>query len=181
MIGLRTHDDAGRSVPVYLRALGLVWQDRRASMPAWTLRSAPRRIARIVASGPVLIAAGLTAILAILAAVAWSDKYAGFGLVLFSPIFVPLITAALVGMRGIAGGRSRLIDAMQVAMLARHACPACGYEMGRIPAGQDGLVLCPECRASWAVERLGDGGRTGEVIEITDWQRPVTTPDDRST
>ncbi len=180
MLTLRTHDDAGQIVPVCLRAACLVWSDHRERTPAWTVRSAPKRLLRILVSGPVLIALGMAAILTILVAVAWSDRYAGFGLVLFSPIFVPLITAALVSIRGIAGGRSKLIDAMQGSMLARSTCPACGYHMGDLPAGADGLVTCPECRAAWSSERFGHGARSGPVVEVlADWNRPVSLADER--
>jgi hypothetical protein len=28
-------------------------------------------------------------------------------------------------------------------------CPACGYEIGSLPAATDGCTVCPECGAAW--------------------------------
>ncbi len=141
--------------------------------PSWRggrgARDGVRWLWRVLRSGPALALIGGIAISTVLILVALSDRFAGFGLILFSPIFVPLITAGLLAGRGLLGLGGRLPEAMRSAMLVRGRCPACGYGLGGVPQGEGGLVGCPECQAKWEANALFAARAAPEVVVISDW------------
>lgn len=47
------------------------------------------------------------------------------------------------------------------AMAADGVCPACGYGVAGVPAGTDGLTICPECAAAWRVGLIAACGNCG--------------------
>jgi hypothetical protein len=48
--------------------------------------------------------------------------------------------------------RSRRLRRAVRACLSEGLCPACGYRIGDIPGGDDGIRLCPECGAAWPIK-----------------------------
>lgn len=40
-------------------------------------------------------------------------------------------------------------ETMVKELLARSCCASCGFNLGSIPAGDDGLTRCPECGCRW--------------------------------
>lgn len=172
MLHVRSKDDLGH--PVRLAHLGMAhaatdWRRRLLRRRSTGIVGFARLVVRTVATGPVLALIGGVAITGVLTAVAISDRYAGFGLVLFSPIFVPLITAALLAGRGLLGLGGRLPEAMRTAMLTRSLCPTCGYGLAGVPSDDAGMVGCPECGACWERAEVGRvGKRIAEVVVIAD-------------
>lgn len=167
---MRSKDDLGQSVRLAHAGVAHAaadWRRHVARSRRPGVRGLVRSVLRVVCTGPALALVGGVAITAVLAAVAINDRYAGFGLILFTPIFVPLITAALVAGRGLLGLGGRLPEAMRTAMLARQLCPSCGYGLAGVPRGDAGVVACPECQACW---EGADVGRTvaaaAEVVVI---------------
>ncbi len=45
------------------------------------------------------------------------------------------------------------------AMAANGTCPSCGYGIGSVPEGGDGLTTCPECASAWRVGAIAACGR----------------------
>lgn len=156
--------------------------DWRGSWPRWTWRRVPRNIYAILTTGPILAAIGGVLVVALITAIMINDRSTGFGLLVFTPIMVPLITAGLLAGRGLLGLGGWLPNAMRIAQLARHACPACNYDLRGIdPVHPEGMseahVVCPECRATWVSANLGPAARARpETVVIRGWERTGAIP-----
>ena len=55
--------------------------------------------------------------------------------------------------------------AMVCNMLRERVCAACQYEMGEIPASEDGCTVCPECGGAWRLPATP--GSQPDAVSIT--------------
>ncbi len=70
----------------------------------------------------------------------------------------------------------RADPAVRKTALLRRRCAACGYALRGCVVQGDGCVICPECEAAWAVEKMGVVGLSmGETVPA-----PPAVPDDVS-
>jgi hypothetical protein len=176
VLNVRSLDDRRR--PVRLTHAGMLaaasrW---RASLGPVTPRRLPRLARRVVLTGPFLAFVGACAVFSILAKLISEDLSTGLGLMIFSPVAVPLITLALTTGRGVLGLGGSLPSRMRRAMLASHRCPACGYDLRGAEPGPDGLIICPECAAAWLHAQTGPGADAPHEVIIVDWNRPAAPP-----
>lgn len=88
----------------------------------------------------------------------------GLGLMVTSPVIMPMIAFAMVFARGVLGLGGRMPGWVILQMLADGRCPRCGYEIGGVPADGDGCAVCPECGAAWQWTAIGD--RISDVPEV---------------
>lgn len=170
MLRIRLRDDRDRTARLLPAAAPLAVRDWAAGLPRLRARALPRTALALLRHGPVLAFVGATMTVVVLVTVWWHDHAVGFGLILFTPVAVPLITAGLVGLRGLLGLGGWLPVAMRASMLARRRCPACGYDLRGLAAEPDGCLVCPECRGAWDERYVGDAARSGpEVVVLDDW------------
>lgn len=176
MLNVRTQDDRG--APVRLAHAGMLESVRRwrRSLGPVTLARLPRVVRRVVFTGPFLAFVGACGVLGILVRLLAEDLSTGLGLMIFSPVAVPLITLSLATSRGVLGLGGTLPGRMRRAMLALHRCPACGYDLSVSEPGPDGCVVCPECAAAWTHAQTGAGAERGAEVVVVDWsasERPA--------
>lgn len=169
MLNVRSHDDRGR--PVRLAHAGLAESVRRwrRSLGPLQPRRLPRMVRRVAFTGPFIAFIGACGVFGVLARLASEDLSTGLGLLVLTPIAVPLITLMLVTSRGVLGLGGGLPDRMRRAMLALHRCPSCGYDLSASEAGADGCVVCPECSAAWLHAQTGAGAERGSEVVVVDW------------
>lgn len=101
------------------------------------------------------------------------DVSMALGLVVFTPVVVPMLTLGFLTGRGLVGLGGSLAGNIENAKMSEGACPCCGYTL--LGAGQeaDGCVVCPECGAAWSGTRLSRAisGET-EVVVIRSFPSP---------
>jgi hypothetical protein len=185
VLRLKTIDDRGRAVRVPLvfawDALG-AWRARQAS---WTLRRGPRMIAKLVFSGPALVAIGSIALVALGIRVAIDDPGIGLWLLIFSPVYSSLFMLGFSVVRGALGWGGMLTESIRGTLLQRSRCVSCGYSLAGAEAASDGCVVCAECGAAWDARKLGaEAASHRDVVVPTGWNRPSADsgdpPPDRS-
>lgn len=171
---MRASDDRDRPVRIPMRHVR--WLARRnrpdaGPRPRRSFGRAVRDLARVLFSFRVLSvllpALGASIILGVLIVLMTQDRAMAIGLLVFSPVYVPLMMLLMISGRGLFGiGRSLAGDVI-AAMLARMRCPACGYDLSRSPVESDGCRQCPECGAAWSEELLGKSrGRATRVVVV---------------
>ncbi|MFN7019798.1 MAG: hypothetical protein ACK4WH_00545 [Phycisphaerales bacterium] len=95
------------------------------------------------------------------------DTAMGLGMLIISPVAMPLLALALVTARGLVGLGRDLPSRMRGDTLAMERCPVCDYDLSVLAAEADGCVTCPECGAAWNWDEIGErGGRDPDVIVI---------------
>jgi hypothetical protein len=167
---IRIRDDRDRPVGLLPAGLPLALRDWAAALPPFRLRTAPRRLLRAFTHGPGLAVLGALAIVATLITVWSADHAVGFGLIIFTPVAVPMLTAALLATRGLLGLGGWLPGAMRASLLARHRCAACGYTLNGLAPDPDGCLTCPECASAWDAAYLGPAAHAGPtVVVLEDW------------
>ena len=168
---VRGVDDRGNRVLLAGAGMWEAWREWRSALPALRWRSVPRIVGRALLTGPGLAFVGSCMIVAVVARMSYDEKFIGLGLLIFTPVFVPLLTLGLTVWRGVLGFGGGLPEKMRRAMLARSKCPSCCYDLRGAAAGADGFAVCPECAAAWDAGEIGDGARRGaEVVVIEGWR-----------
>ena len=168
---VRGVDDRGERVLLANEGMWEAGRQWKASLPPFRWRRLPRIVGKMLITGPGLAFVGSCMIVAVLARLTYDGKFMGFGLLIFTPVFVPLLTLGLTVWRGVLGFRGGLPEKMRRAMLARSKCPSCCYDLRGSCAGADGFAVCPECGAAWDAGEIGDGARRGaEVVVIESYQ-----------
>lgn len=128
------------------------------SAARWLLRTVRRPGLQLFVAGAVLVVM-LTAMLVV-------DGPIAIGVVIYSPVAVPLLVLALTYGRSVIAARDSLVEDAERAMLSASLCPCCGYNLGGLDAQTDGRVSCPECDAAWFAGRIGRSGREVDVVVI---------------
>ena len=171
VLNVRTQDDRG--APVRLSHAGMLESVRRwrRSLGPVTPARLPRLARRVVFTGPFLAFLGACGVLGILTRLITEDLSTGLGLLIFSPVAVPLMTLTLATSRGVLGLGGTLPGRMRRAMLARHRCPVCAYDLSAIEPASDGCVVCPECAAAWTHAQTGTGADRAAEVVVVDWSR----------
>lgn len=168
---VRGQDDRGERVLLAGEGMWEAYRQWRSALPPLRWRSLPRIAWRAATTGPGLAFIGSCMLVIVLARMAYEDRFLGVSLLIFTPVFVPLLTLGLTIWRGVLGLGGGLPDKMRRAMLTRSKCPSCSYDLRGAAAGADGFVVCPECAAAWDVGEIGEGARHGvEVVVIEGWE-----------
>lgn len=148
----------------------LLW---RASLPRWTWRHAPALALRAAKFPPTWAFLGACGVVFFIGFMLYEDASTGLGLMIFSPIFVSMLSLALATGRAALGLGGALPGRMCRAMLWTERCPACGYDLSSMDAHADGCIVCPECAAAWEADRIGpNADLRPKVIVISDWSGP---------
>lgn len=172
---IRYQDDHGD--PVRLSLVGVRLVLARHLRHVRPVRSVGALVWRGLKTGPVVAAVGGMAIISLLMIILVQDRSTGFGLVVFSPVAVPLLSLGMLSVRGLIGVRGGLPEAMRLAMLHAQRCPACAYDLaGRQAVGvgvaggpeHDEVVRCSECGAAWDAQRLGADAYRGPTVVVVD-------------
>jgi hypothetical protein len=151
----RARDDRGRDVklidPVPLFALGRhdVIDEEALTKIVEQLEPGSSKRRGLLLVG--LIVGGL-AVLGVASMVLLEGQSAMDDLV--STITNPAILACVVGggiAPWLATRRERQLRLRSV-MLQHRRCPHCGYGLTGVPAGEDGLTVCPECACAWRID-----------------------------
>lgn len=168
---VRGVDDRGERVLLANEGMWEAWRQWRGSLPPFRWRRLPRIVGKMLTTGPGLAFVGSCMIIAVLARLTYDEKFLGFGLLIFTPVFVPLLTLGLTVWRGVLGFGGRLPEQMRRAMLTHSKCPSCCYDLRGAAAGSHGFVVCPECAAAWDAAEIGEGARRGaEAVVIEAWE-----------
>jgi hypothetical protein len=158
-------DDRHRDVNLHARAYALAAKDAASALRR------PDRFAsaslRPRHAGPILLALGTLALLAIIVLLFLYEGVVGLWLMLFSGFYTQMII--VVGLA--AGGGAVALKHLKVraarAMLRRKHCPACNFDLAHSPPQPDGCTVCGECGAAWAARRLGlDREPPPEVVVV---------------
>ncbi|MBX3385855.1 MAG: hypothetical protein KF768_04740 [Phycisphaeraceae bacterium] len=121
----------------------------------------------------LLPAVGAAMILGVIAVLMTQDRAMAIGLLVFSPVYVPLMTLLMISGRGLFGVGNSLAGDIASAMLSALRCPVCGYDLSRSPAEPDGCRHCPECGSAWSDERCGERARSpAKVVVIEHFDEP---------
>lgn len=185
---MRSTDDLDR--PVRIPLSHAVWLARSAkrSEPARAARAgggvrtrlrstagvAIRTVTSMRVLSVLLPALGGAAILGVIVVLMTQDRAMAIGLLVFSPVYVPLMTLLMISGRGLFGMGRTLAGDVSRAMLGLLRCPSCGYDLSRSPVEEDGCRHCPECGSAWSDERCGERGRAPARVVVI---HPFGTPD----
>lgn len=123
----------------------------------------PHVAARLIATPGVLLAIGAMCLLGVLIGLLVEDRSMFLGLMIFSPVMVPLLTLSLITGRAVLGAGRGLGVRIRDAILSEGRCPGCGYGLKEIAAAGDGCRVCPECGAAWALPH-GDHAAAEVVV-----------------
>ncbi|MFN9131360.1 MAG: hypothetical protein ACK5XO_01610 [Phycisphaerales bacterium] len=148
MICFRSPDDVGRVLGLHPRAI----------LPALRLLTPSHRrfvssgagaFARAALDGRLLMLIGAIGLITMIVLLLIFDGPSGLWLLMLTPVFTSLFIAAGTAVRGALGWRSMLGEAMIRAMLGRHRCPSCGYDLRWLidappPAGEARGQIEPE-------------------------------------
>lgn len=149
----------------------------RRGLPRWTLRGAPRLLAKLMFNGPALVLLGTVALIALAVRVTVDDPGVGLWLLIFSPVYSSLFMLTFALVRGAMGWGGVLTESIRAAMMQQRRCTGCGYALGGAVAESDGCVVCPECGAAWDARKLGlSAAQARDVVVVTGWKRPETPP-----
>lgn len=118
------------------------------------------------AAGPVLMAAGSLTIIVLIVLLFIYEGVTGLWLMVFSPVSVTMVSTMLLAGGGAAWGVTRLKVLAALAMLRRHRCAACDYDLARTAPDANGLVTCPECGAAWRLERFAHGPTPAPAVVV---------------
>jgi hypothetical protein len=179
MIRFRSPDDVGRVLGLHPRgilpALWLLVPSRGR-----VVASGAGAMGRAARDGRLLMLLGAVALITMIIVLMIFDGPSGLWLLMLMPVFTSLFIAAGTAVRGALGWRSMLGDAMIRAMLGRHTCPSCGYDLRGIidppaapDAGREGaatMATCPECGGCWRLDRLGTTTRPQAQVVVVSWR-----------
>jgi hypothetical protein len=125
-----------------------------------------RRVLRRGLIGPGLVILGAGGMIVMIALLFAYEGITGLWVMIFSPVAVSMTAAAGLVALGVRAAYGHVKDAMVIAMLHRHRCPACAYDMAGIVTGGEEFIRCPECGAAWLADRLGRGERPSPRVIV---------------
>lgn len=174
-LAIRSTDD--RALPVRIplaHALDVArrWVIRRRR-PSW--RGLRSLFIALFVTGPVLAIVFGIALLVIAVRVTMDQPAVGLWLLIFSPVYSPLLMLAFTLARGLFGFGGAVPDLVRADMLARARCPACNYALIDSEPEPDGCTRCAECGAAWEHRRIGPTATRGPDIVVINWTPPVET------
>lgn len=199
MICFRSPDDVGRVLGLHPRA---ILPALRLLIPSHRrfVSSGAGAFARAALDGRLLMLIGAIGLITMIVLLLIFDGPSGLWLLMLTPVFTSLFIAAGTAVRGALGWRSMLGEAMIRAMLGRHRCPSCGYDLrglidapppagktrgepqpetepharanaGTSPAaGPASMATCPECGGCWRMDRLGTTTPPMTEVVIVSWR-----------
>lgn len=166
MIRVPEADDRGRTVRVPITRIGWVYRLWRSRLDT-SHRGLRRALWRTARRPAVWLAVVGVLLLMALVLLTLKDTATGLGLLIISPVAMPLLALALVTARGLIGLGRELPPRLRGDTLAMGRCPVCNYDLLALTAEADACVTCPECGAAWNWDAIGDrGGREAEVVVI---------------
>lgn len=160
---MRALDDRGRPICIPLSQIAALAHARARSSMTRRPISLVRLPLALLTSPVGLLSLGALSLIGVLLRLLVEDRSMFLGLMIFSPVVMPLLTLSLL--TGCAASRfgRELGPRVRDAVLADGRCAACGYDIREIGAAEDGCRVCPECGAAWI---LPDGDRAVQEVVV---------------
>ena len=159
---LRVMDDRDRKTVIPLRH-ARVWASAWWSgIGPWRVRALPKTLWRLFTTPEVVLAIAAACLIGVLIRLLVDDSSIVIGLMIFSPVMIPLLTLSLMTGRGVLGAGRGLAPRVRDSLLEQGRCAGCGYELSSIARAQDDCRVCPECGAAWILP----DDRPDEVVVI---------------
>jgi hypothetical protein len=92
----------------------------------------------------------------------------GLGLLVISPVMMPLLAFVLVTSRGLLGLGGELPRRIRHDVLRAGFCPRCEYDLTALPREPDACITCAECGAAWNWDAIGDRGGSEPLVVVID-------------
>lgn len=149
MIVIRGVDHRGRPVSVPIWSVPAMMQRARGSRArvAWEAVAIAWSVLRSRAGMYTTVFVALVSFFAFLIGRAGP---LGLFLMLFSPVASLLMVFAINAVTSMSSALGRVRDQAVRRALDVGLCPSCDYPLLSLERCDDGCVVCPECRASWA-------------------------------
>lgn len=169
---LRARDDRGRRVRLPVRFALEALRAWKEDLGEVSWRRVPRVLVRAIVSPVGLAFLGAGFIVGAILKLVYEDFSMALGLMVFTPVVVPMLTLGFLTARGVLGIGGSIAGDIEEAMLRRRKCPCCGYALAGSEPAHDGCVVCAECGAAWDGRRIERAAtRRPDVVVIRGFGR----------